>query len=202
MVTLTLFFLFCIIAAGGAGQIAVQLAKLAGNHVIGTCSSDDKVEMLKSMGCDRVINYKTEDFNAVLKKEYPRGVDIVFESVGGKFFDICLDNLAVRGRLIVIGTVSTYTEGSGLAGNNVNTMKLLATSRVVAGFYLPSFFDYAPTHMSQMVQYMTEGKLKVVIDNGGFKGLDQIGKGVEYLHAGKNMGKVIITIAEDTKSKI
>lgn len=42
------------------------------------------------MGCDRVINYKKEDFQAVLKKEYPRGVDIVFESVGGKIFDICL----------------------------------------------------------------------------------------------------------------
>lgn len=64
---------FIIVAAGGAGQIAVQLAKLAGNHVIGTCSSDDKVAMLKEMGCDRVINYKKEDFKAVMKKEYPRG---------------------------------------------------------------------------------------------------------------------------------
>lgn len=61
------------VAAGGAGQIAVQLAKLAGNHVIGTCSSDDKVAMLKEMGCDRVINYKKENFKAVMKKEYPRG---------------------------------------------------------------------------------------------------------------------------------
>ncbi|KAG2235922.1 hypothetical protein INT48_008225 [Thamnidium elegans] len=189
-------------AAGGTGQFAVQLAKLAGNHVIGTCSSDDKVEMLKEMGCDRVINYKTEDFNAVLKKEYPRGVDIVYESVGGKFFDICLDNLASRGRLIVIGTVSTYTESGGLAGNNVNTMKLLATSRVVAGFYLLSYFEYAPAHMAKMVQYMHEGKLKVNVDNGGFKGLEQVGQAVEYLHAGKNKGKAYVTIAEDTKAKM
>lgn len=97
-------------AAGGAGQFAVQLAKLAGNHVIGTCSSDDKVAMLKvrrgyfyyvsscgsrdhlykDLGCDRVINYKKEDFKTVLRKEYPKGIDIIFESVGGKFFDICL----------------------------------------------------------------------------------------------------------------
>jgi NADPH-dependent curcumin reductase CurA len=47
--------------------------------------------MLKRMGCDRVINYKKEDFKKVLKDEYPRGVDIVFESVGGEFFDICLN---------------------------------------------------------------------------------------------------------------
>jgi NADPH-dependent curcumin reductase CurA len=42
------------------------------------------------MGCDRVINYKKEDFAKVLRKEYPRGVDIVFESVGGDFFKTCL----------------------------------------------------------------------------------------------------------------
>lgn len=42
-------------AAGGTGLFAVQLAKLAGNHVIGTCSSDDKAAFLKSIGCDRVV---------------------------------------------------------------------------------------------------------------------------------------------------
>jgi len=60
-------------AAGGTGQFAVQLAKLAGCHVIGTCSSDSKAEMLKSMGCDRVINYNKEKLSSVLKTEYPRG---------------------------------------------------------------------------------------------------------------------------------
>ncbi|CAH0481269.1 unnamed protein product [Peronospora belbahrii] len=68
-------------AAGGTGQYVVQLAKLAGNHVIGTCSSDEKVEDLKKIGCDRAINYMKEDVDAVLKKEYPNGVDLVFETV-------------------------------------------------------------------------------------------------------------------------
>ncbi len=60
-------------AAGGTGQLAVQLAKLAGNTVIGTCSTPDKVQFLKSLGCDRVINYKQENIEKVLKKEYPQG---------------------------------------------------------------------------------------------------------------------------------
>lgn len=66
----------------------MQLAKLAGNHVIATCSSDDKAEFLKKLGCDRVvpanllslreteatqINYKKEDLFETLKKEYPTG---------------------------------------------------------------------------------------------------------------------------------
>jgi len=64
-------------AAGGTGQMAVQLAKAAGHTVIGTTSSDSKGEYLKSLGVDRVVNYKTEDLHAVLKKEYPSGIDIV-----------------------------------------------------------------------------------------------------------------------------
>ncbi|KAI8374027.1 orotate phosphoribosyltransferase [Choanephora cucurbitarum] len=134
-------------AAGGAGQIAVQLAKLAGNHVIGTCSSDDKVAMLKEMGCDRVINYKKEDFKAVMKKEYPRG------------------SLAVRGRLIVIGTLSTYAAADGMAGDNVNTLKLLGTSRTVAGFFMPDYKEFHAAHMAKMIKLVKEGKLKVLVDN-------------------------------------
>ena len=47
-------------AAGGTGQFAVQLAKLAGNQVVATCGSDDKAQLLTDLGCDRVINYNKE----------------------------------------------------------------------------------------------------------------------------------------------
>ena len=53
------------------GHIGVQWAKQRGCHVIGTCSSQDKVDLLKSLGCDRVINYKQESLDDVLTKEYP-----------------------------------------------------------------------------------------------------------------------------------
>ncbi|KAI7884740.1 alcohol dehydrogenase zinc-binding domain-containing protein [Mucor mucedo] len=189
-------------AAGGAGQIAVQLAKLAGNHVIGTCSSDEKVAMLKGMGCDRVINYKKEDFAQVLKKEYPRGMDIVIECVGGEFFQTCLNNLAVCGRLVVLGSVSSYTGEGGLAGDNVNTLQLLAGSKTVCGFYLPAYFPHVPAHMMNMYKLMAEGTLKVHVEDKGYVGLEQIADAVEYLHSGKSMGKIVVTLPEDNKSKI
>lgn len=59
-------------AAGGTGQFAVQLAKAAGNHVIATCSSAEKAKLLKTLGADRVINYRQEDVKTVLKQEYPK----------------------------------------------------------------------------------------------------------------------------------
>ena len=60
-------------AAGGTGQFAVQLAKIAGCHVIGTCSSPSKAKLLKNLGVDRVINYNEENVGRVLRSEYPKG---------------------------------------------------------------------------------------------------------------------------------
>ncbi len=58
--------------------LVVQLAKLAGNHVIATCGNDDKARLLKGLGADKVVNYKREDLGQVLRKEYPKGVDLVY----------------------------------------------------------------------------------------------------------------------------
>lgn len=57
-------------AAGGTGHLCVQWAKAKGCHVIGTCSSQEKENLLKEIGCDRVINYKIESIDDVLKSEY------------------------------------------------------------------------------------------------------------------------------------
>lgn len=154
------------------------------------------------MGCDRVINYKKENFNEVLKKEYPRGMDIVIECVGGDFFKTCLNNLAIRGRLVVLGSISSYTEEGGLAGDNVNTLQLLAGSKTVCGFYLPAYFDHVPAHIMNLYKLMAEGTLKVHVEDKGYTGLEQIADAVEFLHSGKSMGKIVVTLPEETKSKI
>ena len=59
-------------AAGATGQLVVQLANQAGNHVIATCGGEDKAKLLRKLGADRVINYRNENIKAVLKKEYPK----------------------------------------------------------------------------------------------------------------------------------
>lgn len=58
-------------AAGGTGHICVQWAKAKGCYVIGTTSSDEKAKLLTSLGVDKVINYKTDDMDEVLTKEFP-----------------------------------------------------------------------------------------------------------------------------------
>jgi len=87
-------------------RFSMQLAKLSGNKVIATCGGSEKAKLLKELGVDRVIDYKSENIKTVLKKEFPKGVNIIYESVGGQMFDMCLNALAVYGRLIVIGMIS------------------------------------------------------------------------------------------------
>ena len=59
-------------AAGGVGQFVVQLAKQAGNTVIATCGSEDKAQLLRRLGADRIVNYRRESLKEVLRKEYPK----------------------------------------------------------------------------------------------------------------------------------
>lgn len=183
-------------AAGGTGQFAVQLAKLAGNKVVATCGGKDKAMLLKELGVDRVINYKEEDIKTVLKKEFPKGVDIIYESVGGTMFDICLNALAIYGRLVVIGMISQYQGEHGWKPSNYPGLceKLLAKSQTVAGFFLVQYGHFWRQHLEKLVDLYSVGMLKVNLDPKRFVGLHSVADAVEYLHSGKSIGKVVVCV--------
>ncbi len=121
-------------ASGGVGHLAVQIAKRAGNHVIGTCGSDEKAQLLTELGCDRVINYRKEDLDSVLTKEYPEGINLILENVGGSLFDTSLKHVARLGRLVVCGFVSEYTSGAQSVDAPRVYHQLLWKSASVRGF--------------------------------------------------------------------
>lgn len=181
-------------AAGGTGHIAVQLAKLAGCHVIGTCSTAEKAEALRALGCDRAVNYREEDLDTVLKNEYPKGVDLVYESVGGKMFDTCVEHLARQGRLVIIGYISEYVDKPEQVTDVRIYHKLLWKSASVRGMFLTHYFSHMPEHLARLVNLMQSGKLHVQTDPTAFHGIESVVDAVEYLHSGKNTGKVIVHI--------
>lgn len=194
-------------AAGGTGQFAVQLAKLAGCHVIGTCSTDEKVKFLRDLGCDRPINYKKEDLHEVLKREYPKGVDVVYESIGGDVLNTCVKNLATCSRLIVIGYISTYQNTSFAARPTLPLYSiLLQKSASVRGFFLYSYLSETPAHLSKLIQLYSAGKLKPVVDcgqtcaKGPFKGVESVFDALEHLYSGKSAGKVVVDLDPDSPS--
>jgi hypothetical protein len=181
-------------AAGGTGQYAVQLAKRAGNHVIGTCGSDDKADFLADLGCDDPINYRRDDVGQVLGDRYPSGVNLIYESVGGELFDVCVDALARYGRLISIGYVSEYKEGAKAVNQERIYTKLLPKSASIRGFFLPHFAEHFAEHMNKLMRLQESGALTVSIDDRVFEGIEQVPDAVEYLHSGASKGKVVVRL--------
>lgn len=179
-------------AAGGTGHIAVQLATLAGNHVIGTCGSEAKAQLLKELGCDRVINYRLENLNEVLQQEYPNGINLVFDCVGKEVFDTCLDNLAVRGRLVVVGFISEYANNLEQVTQPRIYQKLFWKAASVRGFLMPHYAEHMAAARDRLLNLFYADKIKVAVDSTQFNGIESIPAAVEYLLSGQNCGKVVV----------
>jgi NADPH2:quinone reductase len=94
-------------AAGGAGRLIVQMAKMLGARVLGTTSTEAKAEIARQAGIDEVIFYTKQDFEAEVKRlTGNRGVDVVYDSVGVTTFEKSLNSLRPRGMMALFGQSS------------------------------------------------------------------------------------------------
>jgi len=94
-------------AAGGAGLLLVQIAKMLGARVIGTVSTEAKAELARAAGADEIILYTQTDFLAEVKRITDgKGVHVVYDSVGATTFDKSIDCLRPRGYLVLFGQSS------------------------------------------------------------------------------------------------
>jgi NADPH-dependent curcumin reductase CurA len=150
------------------------------------------VQLLKELGCDRIINYRTENLEQVLKQEYPKGINLIFECVGKQVFDTCVANLAVRGRLVVVGFVSEYAKNLETITQPRIYHQLFWQAASVRGFLMPHYQAYLPEARDRLFNLFYTGKLKVFVDQTQFIGLESIPHAVEHLLTGKNCGKVVV----------
>lgn len=198
-------------ASGGTGQFAVQLLQhVYGCPVVGICSSAEKAKFLSDeLGCDGVVcssdgGAKKEETAAArvaagLRQHYPRGVNIAYESVGGALLDAVLQHLALRGRILSIGSISTYVNGSVEAAANTGERKplplqLLSKSATLHTFFLPHFVKYAPQHFKEICDLYERGALQCYIDPTELKGLEMVCDGIDLMYQRKNRGKVIVEL--------
>ena len=93
-------------ASGGVGLAAVEIGKAMGARVIAGASSDEKLAFARRYGAAETINTATDDLRARLKDLAPKGVDVVYDPVGGALTEAALRSLAWKGRLLVIGFAS------------------------------------------------------------------------------------------------
>ena len=91
-------------AAGGVGLAAIQLGKAMGARVIAAASSDAKLKVCRDNGADELINYGSEDLRARVKAiTAGKGVDVVYDPVGGPYSELALRDMAWKGRFLVVG---------------------------------------------------------------------------------------------------
>lgn len=181
-------------AAGGLGQFVVQLARRAGNHVIALTGSDHKAALLRELGANRVVNYRRESLPEVLAREYPRGLDIAYDSVGGEIFDAFLDHLAMYGRLIVSGHTSDFDKPVENVPHPRAYHKLYWKSASIRGFQNPAFPQYFDDAVRRILDLYYRGELRALVDPTPFIGLEAAADAVEYQLAGRNAGKVVLRL--------
>lgn len=91
-------------AAGGTGLSAIELGKVMGARVIAAASTDEKLEICRNHGADETINYSSEDLRDRIRELTDgRGVDVVYDPVGGEYSEPALRGMAWNGRFLVIG---------------------------------------------------------------------------------------------------
>jgi NADPH2:quinone reductase len=174
-------------AAGGVGIAAVQIAKAAGAHVIGTVSSDEKIELVRKLGADDVINYETHDFAAeTMRRTGGCGVDLILDAVGKPTFNKGLGCLAPFGHLILFGS-------AGGAPDPLNPLTLFAKSLKVSGFAVPMVYGMHEIHrrgMDDVFRLAREGRLTIPV--GRKFALADAAEALRYLESRRSTGKVLL----------
>lgn len=143
-------------SAGGVGLAAVDVGKLLGAKVIGTASSDRKLEVVKSLGADHVINYTGGFRDRVKELTGGRGADVIYDPVGGDVFDESMRCIAPFGRILVLG----FTGGrAALAKTN----HLLIKDATVTGFTIGALSRHDPAWAARnfeiLMSWLAAGRL-------------------------------------------
>ncbi|MFC2086759.1 zinc-binding dehydrogenase [Bacteroidota bacterium] len=190
-------------AAGGLGNLIVQIAKRKGCIIFGTASSS-KLEMLKENGVDYPIDYRKVDFENEIRKILPnRGLDIVYDNIGGKSFGKGFRLLDTGGKIISYGVAS---RNSGKKPSKFGILKiirgfgyyspitLLRNSKSIIGVNLLRLGDHKP----ELIQYCLREFVKLVENETVIPRIDkvykvqQIADAHDYLEARLSTGKIAV----------
>jgi NADPH2:quinone reductase len=177
-------------AAGGVGVAALEIGKALGARVIACASSDDKLAVCRQHGADECINYATEDLRERIKAlTGGKGVDVIYDAVGGPYSEPAFRSIAWRGRHLVIGFAAGEIPKLPL------NLALLKGASVV-GVFWGDFTKREPQAFAesarQLARWYRDGKLKPHVSAS--YPLAQAAEAMNLLASRKAKGKVVIRI--------
>lgn len=145
-------------AAGGVGLAAIECGKLLGARVIAAAGGTDKLAAARAHGADEVIDYRSESIrDRVRELTQGRGVDVVFDPVGGDAFDQAVRVIAWEGRILVIGFASGRI---AQAPTNMVLVKNFSVIGVVWGEHCFRYPASERARLSELLGYWSQGRLK------------------------------------------
>jgi hypothetical protein len=181
-------------ASGAVGSAVGQIAKIKGCRAVGIAGSQAKCDyVIKELGFDACVNYKTQDLVAALKDACPKGIDIYFDNVGGDVLKAVLKHVNPFARIPLCGIISQYNATEPPPGPNWGP--LLVNRVTVRGFIVSDHADRLPAFVADCMTWVREGKLKYREDV--VEGLDAAPKALIGLLHGDNFGKLLVRVASD-----
>jgi NADPH2:quinone reductase len=175
-------------AAGGTGLAAIELGKLMGARVIACASSADKLAFARDHGADEAINYGEEDLKDALRRVTGgRGVDVVYDPVGGAYAEAALRSIAWGGRFLVIGFAAGEIPKLPL---NLVLLKGCDVRGVFWGQFTERFPEKHRANMAELLQRCAEGKLSAHVH--AVYPLEKTAEALKMLADRKAMGKILL----------
>ena len=174
--------------ASGVGTVAIQLAKAWGARVIATASTQEKLDLCRSLGADVTINYTEQDFEEVVNQESGgQGVELILECVGGPVLEKSVRCIAPYGLLI------SYGNASGTPAN-LPAADIFSANRTVIGFSIGRSPQGTLDHQAAMAEIfpmLADGKAKLVVDR--VLPMAEVASAHQHLANRGTRGKVILT---------
>ncbi|WXL25515.1 NADPH:quinone oxidoreductase family protein [Ectopseudomonas mendocina] len=178
-------------ASGGVGLAAVEIGKALGAKVIAAASSAEKLAVAKAAGADELINYKDSSLKDEIKRlTGGKGVDVIYDPVGGDLFEEAFRSIAWNGRFLVVG----FAAGGGIPALPANLPLLKGASLV--GVFWGAFAQRQPqdnaANFQQLFAWHAQGKLKPLVSQT-FP-LAEAAKAIDTLGQRKAVGKLVISV--------
>ena len=190
-------------ASGGVGIAAVEIGKILGATVIATAGSATKLELARDHGADHGINYRQQDFrDEVLALTAGRGVDAVYDPVGGEVFMQSLRCMAPEARIMPVGFA-----GGDIAQIPANL--LLVKNLIVCGLNMGLYYGWSPNdmryfyaermraNMEKLFGWFVEGRIKPVVDIT--YPLEQVHQAMDDVLTRRALGRVAVVMDEEAK---
>ena len=179
-------------AAGGVGHVAVQIARNLGARIAVTVGDDNKAEVARSLGAEKIINYKTQDFvQETLSWTGGRGVDVVFDTVGGETYLRSLSAARMYGKVVSLLSTPLSLADTQLAllRNLTLGYDLMLTPQAMG---MTDDRIHQRKILEQGAAMVDAGKLKVHVSHR--LPLEQAGEAHRMIEAGGMVGKIVLTM--------